>query len=254
MKRAIIGLIMLGLAGVAQAALYTNTVAGSLWETATNWDTGVVPDSNTAVEIAGLNADGFRGRATVASNYTAYATTITLNRGSNGEATGGNLTIAGTGTLNATSLLGAKNSRLTVDLGGVLNLAGNISWNANKAVANNNGTINLTAGGDLDVGQNAGNSFNNSGIFSGDVLEGDGILNLTGGTMTFGGQTFFTSDGGVVNVSNDGQLIFTDQDIVSTLQGYVDTKITGITTDLIVYVGEDTIVNYHRKGTVVSVK
>jgi len=87
-----------------------------------------------------------------------------------------------------------------------------------------------------------------------EFLEGDGILNLTGGTMTFGGQTFFTSDGGVVNVSNDGQLIFTDQDIVSTLQGYVDTKITGITTDLIVYVGEDTIVNYHRKGTVVSVK
>lgn len=233
-----IGLITFMLAGVAQAALFEGT---GLWSDTARWDTGVVPGSSTDVNIAGAFANT-TSHATIADGYTADVAAVSLDKGVNSpDNSGGNLTINDGGTLSATSIFGGKSSRLYNS--GTITLTGSLTFAGNKEEAYNYATGTINAGGNLEVDLH----FENAGTFTGSSLVGDGTLNLTGGTMTFASQTFFGSLG-TLNVSNDGQLIFTNQNIVSDLQALVGTQITGITAGQIQMVGLDTVVNVPEPG------
>jgi len=215
---------MLGLASAGYASVFTNITAIGLWENADNWDDGV-PTSTNDANIA-------RYASVLITNSTAEAAIFTLNSGLNNPAgSGGNLTVAFNGILNATSIDGWKNARLWNY--GVINLTSYLAGTTSRVEYNNYGTIN--AGGNLDVG----NIFNNSGTFNGATLEGVGHLNLTDGTMTFSNVTFFTA--GTMDVSGDGTLIVnaTNSTHFATLTNEITTAIAGgqITTDGVAFSG-----------------
>jgi len=193
---------------------------------------------------------------TITDNATLNASAVSLESGGNTLGSGGELAVAATGILNATSINDGKSARLRNS--GVITLTQDLDWITNKGVAYNyaNGTINarnLNIGG----GSNKKTTFENSGAFNGATLEstkGNGTVNLTGGTMTFGYQTFFT-DGGTMNLSNDGTLIIEGRDMVRELQTAIGAGgLNGVTADLVAYVGGDTIVPYYVTGTVISIQ
>lgn len=249
-KKTIIGLLALSTAGVAQAAIFTED-ANDLWSTAGNWSTGVVPSGITG---EANDANITKGDdAVIDASYTelapAQARNIRLLNGSNAGASGGRLTVSANAFLDANDLWGnGKQSRLYNY--GTIDLTGNLDWDGRNAHGYNyaSGTINTT--GNLIVDANLANSFNNAGTLTGASLVGSGTINLTGGTMAFNSQTFFTTTGGTLIVSNDGRLTIVG-DLASTLQTYVGTKIIGVTTDKIVYDSFNnlTIVNVPEPGT-----
>jgi len=223
MKRVIIGLIMVGMAGVAHAAVFTNVTADTngdyLWSNTDNWDPEAVPTNTTAVNIWSDSGSAAHAHAVIDTNYTAYAAAIKLEAGGSGAKTGGRLTIDAGGILNATSLTAAKNTDFWNY--GVINLAGKLSWGSTAAAGFNYGTINLTNGGDLSLSKG---SFNNSGDFTGDDLMGPGgggTLNLTGGTMTFNDVSYFDV-ANTMNVQFPGMLVVEGQDMTNDLQTAID--------------------------------
>ena len=225
------------------------SVTGTASDVTMNSGADFTITGNATLNASDVSVETLAG-ITITDNATLNASAVTLQQGSNTGESGGNLTVAATGILNATTINGlGKQSRLWNY--GVINLTGNLDWDGRYAKGYNYGTIN--ADGNLIVDSNLTNPFENSGIFNGNALVGDGTISLTGGTMTFGSQTFFTTAGGVVNLSNDGTLIFEGQNYVTLLQGLIGTKLNGVTADLVVYVGGDTVVPYYVKGTVMSI-
>ena len=196
MKKLIVGLILLGLASVANAAVYTGT---GDWTNTANWNPAAVPTNTTPVTISGSTGLG-SSHATIAADYTAYAAAITLEAGEN-TTLGGSLTVAADGILNATSIIDGKNSRLYNY--GEINLTGVLDWNASKSVIYNYGTINagaLTIGNTMHVrfpgmliirGQDKTNDLQ-AAINAGQI-ESDGDLDLS----YVGGNTFLKVSGTV---------------------------------------------------------
>ena len=237
----------MNIAGVAQAQSVFTETTDDLWSTAGNWSAGV-PDDTTDADIT-AGGDAVIDATTYTELAPAEAKIIKLLAGSNTSASGGRLTVAEDAFLDATRIWSnGKQSRLYNY--GTIDLTGNLDWDGNKAEAYNYATGTINATGNLIVDVNGANSFNNAGAFTGASLVGDGTLNLTGGDMAFASETFLTTDGGTLNVTNDGQLTIAG-DYAASYKLLVGTQITGITADKIVYdsVNNLTIVNVPEPAT-----
>ena len=242
MKRAIVGLILLGLVGVANASIFSNNV-DNLWTTAGNWSAGE-PTGSTDCSIA-------RYQSAVITNYTASARNLALSAGLNAAGSGGNLRVEADGVLNARAVISGKNARLWNY--GEVNLTTSFVWGSNATVGYNYGTIDTTQ--DLSINKIA--SFNNYGTFNGDTLAAGGNagakLNLRGGTMTFDDVTFFDLNN-TMTVQRPGMLIIEGQDKRPYLQTAIDDgKITSDEVLGLFYVGGNTILKV-PVGTVIAVQ
>jgi len=251
MKRAIVGMILLGLVGVASAEILELKGGDGQWTTVGNWYTNLTTDAHGA--LPGPTDDA---RITGAMELSGASVTV-----DDVFVSGDNIT-----SLTDFTITNATLNANDIDFGrdadlynyGTINLSGEIDITAKRSPTfYNYGHVTGDSGSTLHLNQ-YGRFRMLGGTFTGDTLssgssDGTCVIDLNSGTMTFDDVTYFDNADRIMNVT-DGKLIIEGTNIVSTLQGYVGTKITGITTDLIVYVGGDTIVNYHRKGTVVSIK
>jgi len=250
MKRAIVGLIMLGLVGVAHAVELELTNNGdNQWSTTNNWvlrgtttPHGSLPTASDRVWVTGaMEIDGAGSADNVSMNQAAV------------------FTIASNATLNARALLGGKTADIynygtvTLSLGVTMGSTGCEMFNYGDITAS--GDLSFNKGGDFHM---LGGTFNGNEILTGNKA-GASVLNLHGGTMTFDDINLFDTDGTfygsyTMDVANDGKLIIEGQNMVTYFRDAISSNLlTGVTASDVSYDGDHTYVHI-RKGTVVSIK
>ena len=194
-KKAILGLIILNIAGVAQATEF-NSLTDTVWQTLGNWSASL-PDAATNASIYGNNAGGVdSGAHAVIDNFTAYTRNLALNLGSNSTGSGGSLTVTATGQLNARMVVMDKSTELNNY--GTVNLSQNFIISANRVNAYNHTGAAITASS-LEIRKNGtfhmlGGTFSSTGSLGVQDAKGPGgHLNVHGGTMNFTDTDWFDS-------------------------------------------------------------
>ena len=247
MKRAVVGLMMLGLIGVANASTFTNS---GLWNVAANWDAGI-PDGNTDANIWGARDN--TSEHAVITNYTASARDVSLKTGLNAAGSGGNLTVEADGVLNARSVNVSKSGRVTNR--GMMDLSSSVILGSTKGEVYNYGTIDT----DANLSMNKTVTFNMlGGTFNGVSLNSGTTagqkVNLYGGTMTFNDVTCFDAANLTMTVRSPGMLIIEGQDKRTYLQTAIDAGKITCDEDLgLFYVDGNTILKVPA-GTVISIQ
>ena len=284
MKRAIVGLMMLGLVGVASAETLTYLTTGDhSWTNSANWTNSLgaadVPEAGDTVNVE--DTSSFSEGVVITDGTAAAAAELNL-----GPVSGsGYATIEEGATLTLSLKLNlagkhATSGRLTNR--GTLTARG-IGCPNGSAYLWNYGTINLTGTADIDM-YNSRNCFfrqyagsitcddlylRGAGGFTarfdmmggtvvGDALTTDdpstgAVLNLTGGTMTFNDVTFFDSANNTMTVQSPGMLVVT-KDMRTYLQAAIDGgQITSDADLSLTYVDGNTILKVPA-GTLVSIQ
>jgi len=282
MKRAIIGLIMLGLAGVSMADTidYTNVGGDRLWSNAANWTNSVgaqvVPTSNDTVSVFGTTAA--TGLLINTNNAEAAAMQVGLPQSARGDATirsNGVLTITGQLNVSAQGRSAIFENAGTLNIGELRMYRGNLSF-VNSGTINSSGTFYIgrrdTATfentGDITCGLlSLGNQTQNvtfsmdGGTVVGtrlDTMGGGAQINLHGGTMTFNDVDIFdTGETWSGNYSMDvqppGMLVVT-KNMVSYLETAISSNwITGGPGLRVSLVDGDTIVDSPPVGTIMAI-
>jgi len=292
MKRAIIGLIMLGLAGVAMADTidYTNVGGDRLWSNAANWTNSVgaqvVPTSNDTVSVFGTTAatglqiqtnNAQAAAMQVGQNYSKVGGVL-ITPGSDGHAaivSGGTLTLTGQLNVSAQNNSATFENEGTLDVGSMQLYRGTLNFT-------NSGTI--ASSGTIYIGRRDASAFSNTGdITCGllslgnqtqnvtfnmdggtvvgsrlDTMGGGAQMNLHGGTMTFNDVDIFDtgetwSGNYTMDVQNDGMLVVT-KNMVSYLETAISSNwITGGPGLRVSLVDGDTIVDAPPPGTIMAI-
>ena len=171
------------------------------WDTAANWDLGVVPRSTDTVVIVNVT-----NQPTLASNTTV--TNLTIDSGATLSLAGKNLTVSNTLTNNGTlQLLGNEN---TVSIGTMDTDSGTVTY-----VGDGDGTAETFTLKDFGTGNDYYNLIINDANATKDIFQTNanltmaGALNLTGGTLdistnanTLTTTGTLTVDGGTLTATN----------------------------------------------------
>jgi len=290
MKRAIVGLILLGLVGVSSAITVDYVTTGShSWTDTGNWETNgvayaglpvggdiVYVDGTTAANGAIVNTTTAVGGNTALGDNAANGH-LTINEGAKLTLTAtGNLTMGGTGggvlnnagTLSANRIIfGTGNNYITNSATGVMNLGvfGITMDGKNNSTFENSGIINAgtlqfdgaKSGGLMQFNMNGG-AFNGTGKLGIKDSNADGRytgeINLYGGTMTFTDVTYFDHAASTMDIKNDGKLIIEGTNAVSYFETAIASgQLTGVTALDVTFDAPDTRI-FIRKGTVISIK
>lgn len=231
---------MMGLAGVAHAIIYTDASGDHLWSNTNNWDTLALPAGSDNVVATNQTILIDAGTAE-AKALTLVGSTLTVDSGATLDMRAffqpDNQTVTNNGTI--ASFLAINHNGTFVNTGTVI-VEGNTK-NPDQGIKFESGTFTMLGG-----------TFTAS-TFGVGILTAtgtDGLLNVHGGTMTFGDTDFFdisnTSTYGnyFIDVANDGALIIEGTNMVSYFQSAISSNLlTGVTSDQVVFDGSDTIVS-----------
>ena len=285
-KTALIGLMTLSMAGVAQAATLDFTPPGSDydWATAGNWTGGALPN-----DIPGAADDVTVKANTALTALQITTTTAEVASMAVGETNvaDGHVAIGSTGELNLSGqlLLSAQGNSASFENAGTLNVGSIELYRGNLSVVNS-GTIDSE--GDISIGRRDTSTFSNTGDITlkrlllgnqtsvtfgmddGGTVEGTLLgawqasnvdsgaqINLHGGTMTFDDVNIFdtgnaSSGNYLMDVLGDGELIVEGQNMVTYFQDAIDEGwITGATGVQVTYddINDLTIVAVPEPGT-----
>jgi len=234
---AALGLWTAPAAAVQETATWKADPALGNWNTAANWEGGVVPNNAGGTTYAVL-VDGGKGAVDSTVNVDAHVTidTLTVDTGDtvaiNGSRSltlaGGTLANAGTVALNATSAITSLKIATDVALsgGGIVELS-NSPWNRIQGVAGTERLTNLdntlrgsgllgpnllalTNQGLIEANQSIALTLdpNAGGVTNTGILQANGgTLVLTDGTFTNTGGTIRALDGSNVDLENGTQIV-----------------------------------------------
>ncbi len=241
--KAMTGLVLLGLAGVAHAVtLEFSNDSGNQWSMVPNWDergtdpvvpATALPTVNDGVSIA-------ENQSVQIDAMNAVSKNLTMEEDSSA-------TITANGTLAARIFTHRKNSTFTNN--GTLNLELFYNLISLRSEVFNTGTIRVDG---LKVKKNATfNMLAGTFVSSGGLhaAGSGGVLNLHGGTMTFTDVDWFDTGADYygdykIDIANDGILVITGANRVSYLQAAItDGYLTGATADEVTFDGSDTKVD-----------
>lgn len=186
--------LMLGLSGVTSAQEYFNVVGPADWDTAGNWDTGLLPDGTQPRTHVGSIA---AGSATATATITGALTNPSVGELRIGSSSDGGATAGATGTVDhsAGTLNAANWSFIGVD--------GNTSGPANLGTYNLSGSGELNSGSVLALGV-GGDMGLNKGVVN---ISGDAVLNTNTGDGGFaigwdlGNEGELNQTGGTINAN-----------------------------------------------------
>jgi hypothetical protein len=243
MKRAVIGLIMLGLAGIAGAEniAFDNGGGDGLWSNTNNWDLARLPTTGDKTTLGAIGGPVLVDAAGAATHNLTLGTA---------------LTIGSAGTLSSRAVIFGSAASITNN--GTLNTLLYIALNKSSSVFVNTGDINGVGDVSMTI---KGGTFNMldgtyDSVGSLGATGTSGFLNLHGGTMTFTDVDWFDTGaayygGYEIDVANDGELIVSGTNMVSYFQQAItDGHLTGVNADQVTFSGGNTIVAIPEPATI----
>lgn len=242
----IICVLMLSMATVVSANVWTNATGDGKWNTAGNWSFGVVPrttsDANNygwaAVDQAGSNACVVDGTTAATA---AHCQWLVLGD-SGGDATvnvvaGGQLGTLGWGPGDTVIARTAGSGIGTMNIDGTGSVAKSESWNIGADTGTGKAIVNITNGGKMICG-NWGLTIKNTGTVN--IITGEMIANINLATSS---PDVNIIDGGKIVIYPSSKLTL-PEDQTALLNGYVAAgKIVGATSRCPVEVSFDEDLN-----------